>query len=45
MFIITPQSNFGIWRVLGKASRMTKTDSLLARLGFGWTIMLSAHAV
>jgi 2-polyprenyl-3-methyl-5-hydroxy-6-metoxy-1,4-benzoquinol methylase len=45
MFVITPQSNFGLMRVLAKASRMTKTDKFLARLGFGWTIMLSARAV
>ena len=43
MFIIRPQSNFGIWRLLATASRMTKTDRLLARLGFGRTIMLSAR--
>ena len=45
MFVITPQSNFGLMRVLAKASRMTRTDRLLGRLGFGWTIMLSARAV
>jgi hypothetical protein len=45
MFIITPQSNVGIWRLLAKASRMTRTDRLLGRLGFGWTIMLTARAL
>jgi len=45
MFVITPQSNRGLTRVLAKAGRMTRTDRVLARLGFGWTIMLSARAV
>jgi 2-polyprenyl-3-methyl-5-hydroxy-6-metoxy-1,4-benzoquinol methylase len=45
MFVITPQSNRGLTRVLAKAGRVTRTDRALARLGFGWTIMLSARAV
>jgi 2-polyprenyl-3-methyl-5-hydroxy-6-metoxy-1,4-benzoquinol methylase len=45
MLVITPQANVGLMRVLAKASRMTGTDRVLARLGFGWTIMLSARAV
>lgn len=43
LFVITPQSNVGITRVLAKAARMTRTGPVLARLGFGWTIMLSAR--
>ncbi len=43
MFVVTPRANFGLMRVVAKAGRMTRTDRLLARLGFGGTIMLSAR--
>lgn len=44
MFLITPRANVGVMRVVAKASRMTRTDDLVARLGLGGTIMLSARA-
>lgn len=44
LFAITPRANFGLMRVVAKASRMTKTDGLLGRLGLGGTLMLSARA-
>jgi len=44
LFLITPRATFGVMRVLAKASRMTRTDRVVARLGFGGTIMLSARA-
>lgn len=44
MFLITPRANHGLARVVAKASRMTRTDRLVARLGLGGTIMVRARA-
>ena len=44
VFLVTPQADHGIMRLVAKAGRMTRTDRVMARLGFGWTIMLSARA-
>lgn len=44
MIVVTPQADHGLMRVVAKLGRMTHTTRLLERLGFGWTIMVSARA-
>ncbi len=44
LFVVTPQADHGLMRVVAKLGRMTRTTRVLERLGFGWTIMVSARA-
>lgn len=42
MRVLTPRADHGLMRVVAKAGRVLKFESLLERLGFGWTIMVRA---
>jgi 2-polyprenyl-3-methyl-5-hydroxy-6-metoxy-1,4-benzoquinol methylase len=40
---LTPRADHGLMRVVAKAGRMVRASGVLERLGFGWTIMVSAR--
>ena len=40
---LTPRADHGVMRVVAKAGRILHASSVLERLGFGWTIMVSAR--
>lgn len=43
--VVSPKADHGLMRVIAKVARITGTTRVLERLGFGWTIMLSARAL
>ena len=43
MRTVSPQADHGVLRIIAKLGRVTRTTSILERLGFGWTIMLLAQ--
>lgn len=40
---LTPRADHGVMRVVAKLGRLLHASSVLERLGFGWTIMVSAR--
>jgi 2-polyprenyl-3-methyl-5-hydroxy-6-metoxy-1,4-benzoquinol methylase len=42
MYVVSPMSDHGPMRLVAKAGRVLHASRLLERLGFGWTIMVSA---